>query len=63
MNSNILNGCLFCGAVSGKVKKGIISETEYSIAMVSGHQFEPCEIWVVLKRHAENIFDLKVVYD
>ena len=50
--------CLFCDAISHKIKKGIVEETSLTFTFVNGMQFSQGQVIVVPRRHAPTLLDL-----
>ena len=50
--------CFFCEIISGRKEKGIVEETEMTLTLVNGRQFETGQVVVVPRRHAPTLFDL-----
>jgi histidine triad (HIT) family protein len=50
--------CPFCEIIAGKLKQGIVEESDLTVTFVNMRQFEVGQILVVPRRHAPTVLDL-----
>ena len=50
--------CFFCEIIAGREEKGIVDETDQTLAFVNWQQFELGQIYVIPRGHAPTLFDL-----
>ena len=50
--------CFFCEVIAGRIDKGLIEETDKTLTLVNGRQFETGQVIVISRRHAPTLLDL-----
>ena len=54
----VMNPCVFCEMLAGRVDKGLVEETDLTLTIVNIRQYEVGQVFVIPRRHAPTILDL-----